>query len=66
MTKFFTVEVEMENYTTKNPQEIGRILRHVADQVDEHGDGVLKPFHSRSIMDVNGDTVGAWNIEERK
>lgn len=36
--------------------EAARILRHAADLVASGGDTVLR--------DLNGNTVGAWSIEE--
>lgn len=64
MRKRFTLELELGNDAMKSAADIAEaLLKTAAHVVEVIGDKDPKPAHSRSIHDVNGNTVGAWNIE---
>jgi hypothetical protein len=63
--KHFVVDIEMSNDAMSDAQDIIRALKRVMIQLEERVGQELKPFHSRTIMDINGNSVGSWNIEER-
>ncbi|KKN38913.1 hypothetical protein LCGC14_0748740 [marine sediment metagenome] len=63
MTKKFTLEIEFGTDGMRDGIDIAITLQGIADHLShkmKHAD--LKPFHSRVIRDLHGDTVGAWNI----
>ena len=64
MQKSFTVELELGNEAMESANDIATALRAIADQVEQHNSQVLRPMHSRSVMDSNGNTIGSWNIQE--
>ena len=37
-------------------EEVARILRHLADRVDDMRD-------AGNVVDINGNTIGAWKLE---
>jgi hypothetical protein len=53
-----TVKIEFKtgNAAFEDPGEVSRILREVADRID---DGVV----SNSIMDINGNKIGKYSVK---
>ncbi len=61
-SKVFTVEIQLGNAAMSSAEHVIDALARVQHQLHERRGEELKPFHSRSIMDINGNTVGTWNI----
>ena len=55
----FTMEVNMDNaaFEDSPENELARILSVAAEQVKAS-------YRSRTCQDINGNTVGQWNVED--
>ena len=53
----FRCEFDMDNAAFENPDEAARLLRKIADRVTIQED-------SGNIRDINGNTVGTWEVTE--
>lgn len=62
--KRFTIEIEMENDAMRTSTDLICALKEVIAQIRETNKANLRPVHSRRIFDINGNTVGSWNISE--
>jgi hypothetical protein len=56
----FTVSIDVSNATFDDHEELGRILRELANRVDR--DGAMLG-ETGSLRDVNGNTVGGWQLQ---
>lgn len=58
----FVVTFEMDNaaFEPPNAGETSRVLRVIADQVDQAAD--IGPEDGGDVRDVNGNTVGYWTV----
>lgn len=56
------LNVNMDNAAFQGPghEEVSRILREISQQI-EHS---YEPHPSGGCMDINGNTVGTWEITE--
>ncbi|MHB8565339.1 MAG: hypothetical protein ACYDDA_15730 [Acidiferrobacteraceae bacterium] len=59
----FTLEIELGNDAMRTGADVGRALRHSTDRdlslrIDED----LDSRDSGTIRDVNGNTVGTWQV----
>ncbi len=58
----FTLAIDTSNAAFEDPGEVPRILRYVADRIEERGS---PDADSGNIRDVNGNRVGEWlTLEE--
>lgn len=58
----FTLTIELGNDAMQTGADVGHALRAVADRLDYFTDreaGDVTPF---AIRDLNGNTVGAWQV----
>lgn len=51
---------ENDSMSNNPDQEVSRILRKMADRVEEQG--VESAFYNRRIMDINGNQVGIGSV----
>lgn len=56
----FTLEIRMDNAAFDDPFELARIVREIANDVNEN----QGPCHAQSVHDVNGNRVGQWKVTE--
>lgn len=65
-SKKFVLELEIGNDAMITSGDIARALAKVGKAiVAEYGQKrSLRPVHSRTVRDDNGNTVGGWNIVE--
>jgi hypothetical protein len=58
----FKLNINMENDTfVENPsEEVARILRDLADRIKGHSN--FSKGHSQPLRDINGNTVGGFDI----
>ncbi len=63
--RFLTVEIRMENSAMKTGDELATALRGIADRLADTGSLDVWPTDEHIVKDVNGQTVGTWQIEER-
>lgn len=53
----FRLEITMGNDAMDSPADVAAALRVIADQLD------ADPWkHPRTVRDLNGNTVGAWDV----
>lgn len=58
-----TVQINLDNAAFSNPSELGRILRNLADKMDDiyrqtTHDGLVGA--TGTVRDINGNTCGAY------
>lgn len=53
----FAVEIEMDNSSFENPQELPRIVRELSRKLES-----ARGYATGYVLDANGNTVGAWEI----
>ena len=53
------IEIKMNNAAFEDDRELARILRVLADRVDER---IFIGHHASTLQDNNGNTVGTWEI----
>ena len=58
----FTLTVEIDNAAFEDGDELVRILRRVALQVEGEGSRFGSPVVC-PVRDINGNTVGEWKVE---
>ena len=55
-----TIKINMDNDAfQRDPTEVARILRNVAQDIEDY-----PTAHFIGIMDINGNTVGSFEIEQ--
>lgn len=59
-----TIEINMDNaaFEDCNGTELARICRELADNFDTFP---LEPTGTGNIRDINGNTVGEWDVTEQ-
>jgi hypothetical protein len=57
-----TIKIGMDNAAFDDPGELPRILRKIADIVDGDGDN----NHGGPVLDMNGNTVGLFQISGKR
>lgn len=65
----FTLEIELGNEAMQTPFDVGKALVNVGLLLNSHEAGSFKTFEELdaydrkgSIRDVNGNTVGKWEV----
>lgn len=58
----FWLYLELDNAAFDDPQELARILRKVADSPDIASN--CRAITYVPLRDINGNTVGSWEIDE--
>jgi hypothetical protein len=69
MTTHFTVDIRLGNAAMRSGSDVAEALRHVAKRVEDRGDFIddendLIESSSGSFMDLNGATVGRWEVSD--
>lgn len=61
MKFILTVRMDNDAFATEADRtwELSRILRKAASQVEQE---LVKPGASRPALDINGNTVGEWEV----
>lgn len=57
----FTLEINLDNDTMSTPADIASVMQHIADQLKdaEYSTDIPTMY---LIRDVNGHTVGRWEV----
>jgi hypothetical protein len=56
----FRLTIDTGNAAFEDPDEIRRILRRLADSLDEHA---VHSSASGKVLDSNGNTCGEWEVD---
>jgi len=62
----FTLEIELGNDAMRSYRDIREALSDVSGHIAMHKIGHVKPYDGdgRKIMDINGNSVGKWEVTE--
>ena len=56
-----TITIDMSNAAFEDPQELPRILKDLAERLEQRGS--FEPGDSESVRDLNGNNVGMLKIK---
>ena len=59
----FILRIKLGNEAMQTPNDIARALNDVADRVECTTIRQLKNSGSLKVMDLNGNSVGSWQIK---
>lgn len=58
----FILKITLGNEAMQSTSDIGEKLRDIAEEIEQYGEPEC-PRISGNIRDINGNTVGSWQVK---